>query len=563
MKHGLPLPGLRWRGLTLQMFLRLVLPLSLLLLGVVFGSLWLHQQAMRALVGERDRRAVHTAAQALEEQLERRRATLELLAQWLDDTESPQAVLDEVPLHQEFDLGLAIFSADGRLQAANGEAKRWQNHLAALPNLLPPPEKADFLPLATLPGETEPVLLVRAPLADGGVLVGGLRPGPLAARVLDEDFAPAGQVQVFLLAAPDLLLYANRPPVATGAYPGLEEALAGENGVHYVEAEGSEQVAAFSSVQPVGWALLLQESWEQVAGPWLQTTQIAPLVLAPLLLLALWALWFGAQQIVLPLQTLETRAAALAWGDHQAVQQPVGGIEEIQRLQRTLAHMAEKVARARQSLRSYIGAITAGQEEERRRLARELHDDTMQSLIALQQRVQLAQLKLADNPQALALLDELQQLTQTTIRELRRVVRALRPIYLEDLGLNAALEMLAGEQQRAGLSVHFWQRGDPQRLQPEVELALYRIAQEALHNAAQHAAARQVQVGLQFTPQEVQLVVQDDGRGFVMPESPAEFAAEGHFGLLGMHERAELIGAQLSIETGGQGTRIVLRLPLR
>ncbi len=558
----LPLPGVRWRGLTLQMFLRVVLPLAALLLGVVFGSLWLHQQAMRSLVGERDRRAAHTAAQALEEQLQRRATAVHTLALALEDSEPRRALDAAAFLEADFDLGLAVFAADGRLLAAHGDADRWRRMQVAAPQALASTQAEETFALLALPDDPAPILLILAPLAEGGVLAGGVHPGWLAQRVLDETFAPADQVRAYLLAPPDRLLYTNQETATSRIYPGLQAALDGENGVRYVDVEGSERVVAFSPVAPLGWALLLEEPWEQVASPWLQTTQAAPLVLVPLLLLALWALWFGARQIILPLQQLESSAAALAWGDHQAVQQPVGGIEEIQRLQRTLAHMAQKIARARQSLRSYIGAITAGQEEERRRLARELHDDTLQSLIALQQRVQLARFKLAADAQALDLLDELHALTASTIADLRRVVRALRPIYLEDLGLSAALEMLAGEQTRPDLTVTFYQRGEAKRLPPEVELALYRIAQEALNNAVQHANASQVQIGLQFAVDEVRLTVQDDGRGFAMPESPAEFAAEGHFGLLGMHERAELIGARLDIRSGPQGTRLQLRLPL-
>jgi signal transduction histidine kinase len=172
----------------------------------------------------------------------------------------------------------------------------------------------------------------------------------------------------------------------------LSLALRGESGVSYVQVCDSEHVVTYSPIGPVGWALALEEPWETVDTPTLRTTQIAPLVLVPVLLLTLVALWFGLRWIVQPLQALESKAATLAWGEFSAIEQPVGGIAEIRRLQSELIHMARKVKAAQQSLHGYIGAITAGQEEERRRLARELHDDTIQSLIALKQRVQLVQL---------------------------------------------------------------------------------------------------------------------------------------------------------------------------
>jgi two-component system sensor histidine kinase UhpB len=311
----------------------------------------------------------------------------------------------------------------------------------------------------------------------------------------------------------------------------------------------------------VNWALVVEEPWEMVASPLLSYTQMAPLVLVPVLLLTLFALWFGVRQIVQPLQALEEQADALAWGNYQAVEKPVGGIAEIRRLQKSLMQMSQKVRAAQQSLHGYIGAITAGQEEERRRLARELHDDTIQSLIALKQRVQLAQMNQSNGSTAQS-FSELEDLTEKTIDNLRRVTRALRPIYLEDLGLLAALEMLTREAtQITGTEVEFMASGSEQRLSPKVELALYRIAQEALNNVAHHAQASRASVLLTFNTEDVLLEVLDNGMGFDVPRSPAEFAPSGHYGLLGLFERAELIGADLRIESAiGQGTRIIVRL---
>jgi two-component system sensor histidine kinase UhpB len=344
-------------------------------------------------------------------------------------------------------------------------------------------------------------------------------------------------------------------------HPGVREALAGQSGTSFMPAEDGEHVVAYSPVVPVDWALVVEEPWEMVASPLLSFTQMAPLVLVPVLLLTLFALWFGVRQIVQPLQALEEQADALAWGNYQAVEKPVGGIAEIRRLQKGLIHMSQKVQAAQQSLHGYIGAITAGQEEERRRLARELHDDTIQSLIALKQRVQLAQMNPANGSTARS-FSELEELTEKTIDNLRRVTRALRPIYLEDLGLLAALEMLAREvTQITGIEVAFNTSGPELRLSPKVELALYRIAQEALNNVAHHARASHASLNLTFKPDEFLLEVVDNGQGFEVPRSPAEFAPSGHYGLLGLFERAELIEAALRIEsTVGQGTRVAVRL---
>jgi len=141
---------------------------------------------------------------------------------------------------------------------------------------------------------------------------------------------------------------------------------------------------------------------------------------------------------------------------------------------------------------------------------------------------------------------------------LRRLTRALRPIYLEDLGLVTALEMLAREISGGNsLSVNFQRTGQERRLSSEVELVLYRIAQEALNNIIRHAKATNALLHITYVDEKVQLEVSDDGIGFQIPNSPTDFAPSGHFGLLGMHERAELIGARLEIESAlGEGTSL-------
>ncbi|MES0361875.1 MAG: histidine kinase, partial [Anaerolineales bacterium] len=295
----------------------------------------------------------------------------------------------------------------------------------------------------------------------------------------------------------------------------------------------------------------------------LNTTQLAPLALVPVLILSMVALWFGARRIVQPLQSLEDRAAKLAWGDFQAIEEPVEGIEEINRLQRTLIHMAHKVKIAQEGLRGYISAITTGQEEERRRLARELHDDTIQSLIALKQRVQLTSMSQTDGATG-DQLQEIQEMTDQTIRNLRRITRDLRPLYLEDLGLVATLEMLSRETSHSfSIPVDFQSIGTERRYSPEVELTLYRMAQEGLNNVFRHAQASQATIAIQFNPHSTLLSVSDDGCGFVVPDNPAEFAPRGHYGLLGLQERAELIGANLKIHSApDQGTQLVITLPL-
>ena len=147
---------------------------------------------------------------------------------------------------------------------------------------------------------------------------------------------------------------------------------------------------------------------------------------------------------------------------------------------------------------------------------------------------------------------------------LRRLIGDLRPIYLEDLGFVPALEMLAGQvQQENALATTVEVHGEAVRLAPDLELAAYRIVQQAVRNVLAHAAAQSVQIHVTFDTDGITLAVSDDGRGFTPPEQPADLTRQGHYGLMGMHERAMLYGGRLSITSApGQGTTVTAWLPI-
>jgi two-component system sensor histidine kinase UhpB len=274
---------------------------------------------------------------------------------------------------------------------------------------------------------------------------------------------------------------------------------------------------------------------------------------------------FGARRVIRPLQQLEAQAARAGQGDYAALEQPISGIGEIQTLHATLAQMADQLRSYQRSLQSYAADVLRGQEDERSRLAHELHDETVQALIALDQRLQLIERTARrDPPAALEKLTELRALTAGTIEEVRRVIHDLRPIYLEDLGLAPAIEMLTQSlNQPDRLAAACAIAGEVRRLSPEHELAVYRIAQEALNNVIRHAQAKHVDVQMRFS-ETLSIAICDDGVGFAMPDRVDALTDRGHFGLIGMRERAELIGARLVIQSSpGQGTTVELMLPLR
>jgi two-component system sensor histidine kinase UhpB len=563
--------GRRWQRLSVQVVALVFLPLTILVLIVAFGSTSLHQSAMRSLVGERDERAARSVANAINAQLLHRADLILSLAVRGDEEDSLDNVLESSAfLDQEFDMGLAFLTTNGTLITSRGVIDNW-DVLFKDPQF--PFDEEDFDPqpgafftrAIPFPHPDNYVVIVYAKSGpEKPIAVGAFSIASVAYQPLTSAFDPGEDATAFLVDGEQQVVFSLGDQLSghiNRSHPGVSEVLSGESGAAYFPVYGSEHVIAYSSIPLVGWGVVIEEPWESVSNPLLTTTLLAPLALVPVLILSMIALWFGTRRIVQPLQSLEVRAAKLAWGDFQAIEEPVDGIDEINRLQRTLIHMANKVKVAQQGLRGYINAITTGQEEERRRLARDLHDDTIQSLIALKQRVQLADISLVDQANE-DQLQEIQDMADETIHNLRQITRDLRPLYLEDLGLVAALEMLSREiSTTVDLPVKFQSLGIEQRLSPEVELTLYRMAQEGLSNIARHAKASLATLIIQFEDKTTNLTITDDGQGFIVPESPAEFAPSGHYGLLGLHERADLIGAILEIHsTPNQGTQLVISL---
>ncbi|GAB2604275.1 histidine kinase [Paractinoplanes abujensis] len=201
---------------------------------------------------------------------------------------------------------------------------------------------------------------------------------------------------------------------------------------------------------------------------------------------------------------------------------------------------------------SSAGRALSAQEAERHRIAQELHDEIGQTLTAV-----LLDLKRVAKTAPEAVRDQLlavQESTRNALDEIRRIARRLRPGVLDELGLGSALRALAGEFTTAGMSVRRQVSNDLPVLPKDVELVVYRVAQESLTNAARHSAAQHVDLVLSQKNDELHLCVRDDGRGL-------RGAAEGA-GIRGMRERALLIGAGLTVESGTTGgTSVHLRVP--
>jgi signal transduction histidine kinase len=218
-----------------------------------------------------------------------------------------------------------------------------------------------------------------------------------------------------------------------------------------------------------------------------------------------------------------------------------------------------------ENMRFYARQITQAQESERRRIARELHDDTIQSMVALSR--QLEALATPENLLSEAgsqRIRELQEQTGGVIKRVRRFSQDLRPSILDDLGLLPTLEELTADLNRQdGLQAEFRVKGEERRLSSEMELTMFRIAQEALNNVRKHAEATRVVTTVELSDSVVTMTVEDNGRGFHPPTLTDHPTAAGKLGLIGMHERARLLGGSLSVDSvPGEGTRVVVKVPV-
>jgi two-component system sensor histidine kinase UhpB len=267
-----------------------------------------------------------------------------------------------------------------------------------------------------------------------------------------------------------------------------------------------------------------------------------------------------------PLHALERTVDRVAAGDLSArAHRVLFRDPDVERLGETLNTMLDVLQEHRALLQKMSEQVLAAQEDERKRIARELHDETAQSLTTLLIRLKILE-KARTETEIRGQIDELRELTAQTLEAVRKLAVELRPATLDDLGLVVALEAYAESySSRLPIRVTFGSEGFDDslgRLPPQVELVLYRVVQEALTNVAKHADAANVEVQLRRRPGEVLAVVSDDGRGFEVDDMMR--SRERGLGLFGMQERLALVRGQLVIDSRpGGGTRLEARVPYR
>ncbi|MBA7501373.1 Signal transduction histidine-protein kinase/phosphatase DegS [subsurface metagenome] len=219
--------------------------------------------------------------------------------------------------------------------------------------------------------------------------------------------------------------------------------------------------------------------------------------------------------------------------------------------------------RLKANMEFYLLEITKAQEEERRRIAREIHDESIQSLATLALGIDaIARGNEKLSKDVMRRLKGLRTEANSILDGLRCFSHKLRPGVIDQVGLVAALEILTEELNKENrVKTSLKVTGSERRLIPETELTLFRIAQEALRNVKKHSRATKAAIRLKFTRSKINLTVSDNGRGFELPGMLSDFATEGKLGLIGLQERTRLLNGKLLVRSGlGRGTTVVVEV---
>jgi signal transduction histidine kinase len=326
---------------------------------------------------------------------------------------------------------------------------------------------------------------------------------------------------------------------------------------------GRRTVIAYAPIPGTNWGVVNSELWASLLNPAIPYIVIVFGLITIGIGLTIIILLGNIERVSRPLVDLARETDRFSLGKpFQPLQ--VDGPLEVRTVIGAVNRMVARLLDQQSRLRQYAIQVVRSQEDERKRISRDLHDDTVQKLVGLVQRLELCNRELRDRPEDVAQrLQELNQIAQSTLAEVRRMSNDLRPFILEDLGLPAALQAMAEQlaDQMPKTNIHYEIVGHERQLPPEMELTAFRITQEALNNARKHAsAAAHVTVTLFFERWGILITVEDDGPGFSMPDTQSLMRSQ-HLGLAGMMERAQLFGGSLSIATThGAGTSVSLQL---
>jgi HAMP domain-containing protein len=457
-----------FRSLLAQSLLWIILPLSLVVISIILAGTFTYQRIVASLLIDRDRQLATLSATRVSQTLNGYAASLQTFSQQA----LPYSALDfltEVKLDPPTEIK-TYFNAGVILVDKYGQV------LTSTPSIVAPlgasvdqqhfflrvreDKKTTFSNVLIDKRTGQDMVVIAVPILDDqgefkGALLGTihLHTTPLSDPILklsvgDEGFAYMVDSQGRAIFHPDPyevgLDFSNREAVA--------KVIAGEaGGLLWESPSGERLVQGFAPVEGTGWGLIVREPWEAVIEPVRHFETVAGVAVAFALLITALLLWRGTLRITSPIRSLVTQTRKLAEGE-KIESVPPSGLLEVDMLGQAFDQMAARIHSYRVGLRRYVGAITSSQEEERKRIARELHDETVQNLVAILRRIELLQTH-ESNRDDLKRLKELQDTVEETLRGVRQISRDLRPLALEDLGFIPALQAQVTSAQEDGLQV--------------------------------------------------------------------------------------------------------------
>lgn len=340
-----------------------------------------------------------------------------------------------------------------------------------------------------------------------------------------------------------------------------------------------KDVLAFVPLSQARWGVVIRQSEEEALAPIYNLRQNLILFGAVLTVAAFLFVFITTRDVTDRVRMLTIASRRIASGDLispvAASQRDEVGIlaQSLEEMRVKLRTSYEELERLQQELQrkeemrgELLQEMFLIQEEERRRLARELHDETSQVLASLNANLEAAAGTLpATADKTKTLFAKAQKLSISILDEIHRLIYELRPTLLDDLGLVAAIRWLIDNNlEPAGITVDFQTEGEVRRLGSQIETTLFRVIQEAFHNITRHAAATCVEIELHFEKNAIRVHIEDDGKGFDVEEAVTSKDRPRGLGLLGMKERAELVDGSFNIcSSPGKGTEINIVIPLK
>ncbi|MDO5116120.1 MAG: histidine kinase [Synergistaceae bacterium] len=307
-------------------------------------------------------------------------------------------------------------------------------------------------------------------------------------------------------------------------------------------------------------------SWQALFGLMVLLVTIWPFAMGALAAFIILAIYLLYEKVILPLRDLDREIASLALGRDLPVSSAPEAVAELQKLRSTLALLAQSAIDKENLSREYVTDLIKAQEEERERISRELHDGPLQDVTALVQRLRILAAEVGVDSPITEPLNNAGKIAMFSVKEMREFCNNLTPPWL-DLGLSHSLtelcnRMSAQFNMMIELDVEDIYEEDDCCLPPSPCLAFYRVAQESINNSVKHGCAKSIYITLKREEDRIVMRIEDDGKGFEMPEDIKELRVRGHRGLSNMSERIRIAGGRLEVKsTLGVGTIISCEVP--